>query len=99
MKTMDELAAAYTKLSDQKRVRLVNGEGKSLADVRLSLPHTSLLASYLDDFLPGGSNQYLDGKLEREAEGGWKLSIYVDTMNATGVQHYDAQGTFRFWGV
>lgn len=81
--------AAYAELD---RVELLD-DSISLEDLRFSLPNTSMLAAYLDDFLPGNQSQWLHAKLKREGEN-WLLGIDVDTLDETGYFRFTARGDF-----
>ena len=87
-------AAAFDRL-DRVEVRDTK---QSLREIRASLPHTSSLAEYLDDFLPGNRSQYLDGVLQPDRNGGWQLRIHVSIADETGELHFTPTGDFSHWG-
>ena len=81
---------AYAELD---RVELLDAPNATLWEIRSALPNHSMLAAYLDDFLPGNPSQWSRGKLRRYGSG-WQLLIGNQIVDGTGEWIFTANGDF-----
>lgn len=85
--------ASPTAYAELDRVELLDVPDTTLWEIRTTLPTRSMLAAYLDDFLPGNQSQWSRATLRRYGSG-WLLVIKNSIADATGEWIFTASGDF-----